>query len=403
MEKPEQTTAILRNGSLRRSATDNGLPADGKCLLLVEKEPWFLDANLIERATDAVGARWDRIPRFWQTQIIGWGLFTLVDLIDRGISYRSLGIATVLTLIVAPCCVLLSTAMRAAYARQSPTNELAPRTLILIALLSLGSATTAVSILFTVRHIAGFTEVGWSTAQEVVLPLIHYSIAFTGWSLCYFWIRAEIAERAEHRHAVKAEAEALRAELEELRLQLDPHFLFNALNGVAEEIPEHPQAALAMLRDLTAYLRHSLAGIHQPVVSASVEASALTAYLRVQQARFGTRLSTRIEVEPEAAGRRIASFLLQPLVENAVKHGKRDNVLEVAVEIRHSAGALQIEIANTGALTNAKPPRNRSPIGLENVRRRLALHYPDRHEFTLTERGHQVIASLVLRGEPCGS
>jgi LytS/YehU family sensor histidine kinase len=55
-----------------------------------------------------------------------------------------------------------------------------------------------------------------------------------------------------------AEAEALRAELEELRLQLDPHFLFNALNGVAEEIPEHPAAALTMLRDLTAYLRHSL-------------------------------------------------------------------------------------------------------------------------------------------------
>jgi LytS/YehU family sensor histidine kinase len=243
----------------------------------------------------------------------------------------------------------------------------------------------------------------WSTAQEVVLPLIHYAIAFAGWSLCYFWIRAEIAERAEHRHAVKAEAEALRAELEELRLQLDPHFLFNALNGVAEEIPEHPQAALAMLRDLTAYLRHSLTGIHQSVVTASVEADALAAYLRVQQARFGARLRTRIEVEPKAASRKIASFLLQPLVENAVKHGKRDDGLEIAIEIRYALGALWIEISNTGTLTSTKPPRNRSPIGLENVRRRLALHYPDRHQFALTERGNQVVASLMLQGEPCGS
>ena len=72
------------------------------------------------------------------------------------------------------------------------------------------------------------------------LPLIHYFFALVGWSLCYFWIHAEVAEQAEHRHAMRAEAEALRAELEELRLQLDPHFLFNALNGVAEEIPEHP-------------------------------------------------------------------------------------------------------------------------------------------------------------------
>jgi len=158
-----------------------------------------------------------------------------------------------------------------------------------------------------------------------------------------------------------------------------------------------------MLRDLTAYLRHSLAGIHQPVVAAAVEADALAAYLRVQQARFGARLRTRVEVEPTAAGCQIASFLLQPLVENAVKHGKRDNVLEVAVEIRYAAGALRIEIANTGTLTTAKPPRNRSPIGLENVRRRLALHYPDRHQFALTDRGNQVVASLVLQGEPCGS
>jgi two-component system LytT family sensor kinase len=365
--------------------------------------PSFPDENLIERAAGAIGARWDRVPGFWQAQIAGWSLFTLVDLIDREITYRSLWISLLLTLLVAPCCVLLSTAMRAAYARQSPTNELAPRTLVLIALLSLGSATTAVALLFTVRHLAGLAVTEWSTAQEVVLPLIHYFLAFAAWSLCYFWIRAEIAERAEHRHAVKAEAEALRAELEELRLQLDPHFLFNALNGVAEEIPEHPRAALAMLRDLTAYLRHSLAGIHQPVVAASVEADALAAYLRVQQARFGPRLRTRIEVEPEAAGRQIASFLLQPLVENAVKHGKRDNVLEIAVKIRHAAGALSIEIANTGTLTISKRPRSRSPIGLENVRRRLALHYPDRHQFALTERGNQVVASLVLQGEPCGS
>jgi len=362
-----------------------------------------LDANLIDRAADAISARWDRVPRFWQAQIAGWGLFTLVDLIDRGITYRSLGISLLLTVLVAPCCVLLSTAMRAAYARQSPTNELTSRTLLLIALLSLGSATTAVALLFTVRHLAGFTVAEWSTAQEVVLPLIHYSIAFAGWSLCYFWIRAEIAERAEHRHAVKAEAEALRAELEELRLQLDPHFLFNALNGVAEEIPEHPTAALAMLRDLTAYLRHSLAGIHQPVVAASVEAGALAAYLRVQQARFGPRLRTRIEVEPLAANCRIASFLLQPLVENAVKHGRRDNILEIAIEIRRAAGVLSIEIANTGTLASNRPPRNRSPIGLENVRRRLALHYPDRHQFTLGERDDQVVASLMLQGEPCGS
>ena len=141
----------------------------------------------------------------------------------------------------------------------------------------------------------------WGPLEEVVIPLIHYFLALGGWSLCYFWIHAEMAEQAEHRHAVRAEAEALRAELEELRLQLDPHFLFNALNGVAEEIPEHPTAALAMLRDLTAYLRHSLDGINQTVVTVDTEVGGLSAYLGVQKARFGERLKTTIHVEPAAA------------------------------------------------------------------------------------------------------
>jgi LytS/YehU family sensor histidine kinase len=206
---------------------------------------------------------------------------------------------------------------------------------------------------------------------------------------------------------MRAEAEALRAELEELRLQLDPHFLFNALNGVAEEIPDRPAAALAMLRDLTAYLRHSLDGINQTVVTVEAEVGGLAAYLRVQQARFGERLRTRLDMAPDAASRRIASFLLQPLVENAVKHGRRDNGLDVGINIRAVGDALHIEIDNTGALDGGTGARRRRPgIGLENVRRRLALHYPGRHQFTLDQRdagGSKVVATLVLEGEPCGS
>src|SRR6201995_2243283 len=131
-----------------------------------------------------------------------------------------------------------------------------------------------------------------------------------------------------------AEAEALRAELQRLRLQLDPHFLFNALNGVAEEIPEHPTAALTMLRDLTVYLRHSLDGINQTVVTVEAELGGLSAYLRVQQARFGDRLRVSLQAQPAARERRIASSLLQPLVENAVKHGRRDNGLALSVDVR---------------------------------------------------------------------
>src|SRR5205085_12401392 len=195
-------------------------------------------------------------------------------------------------------------------------------------------AALVAALLFAVREVAGWIVPGRDGVDEFVLPWTHYAVVLGGWSLCYFWVHAERAEQAEHRHAMRAEAEALRAELEELRLQLDPHFLFNALNGVAEEIPEHPTAALAMLRDLTAYLRHSLDGINQTVVTVEAELGGLSAYLRVQQARFGERLKATVSLDPAARECRIASFLLQPLVENAVKHGKRDNGLDVGVDVR---------------------------------------------------------------------
>jgi LytS/YehU family sensor histidine kinase len=138
------------------------------------------------------------------------------------------------------------------------------------------------------------------------------------------------------------------------------------------------------------------------VVTVDFEVDGLHAYLGVQKARFGDRLKAAIDVTPEAAQHRIASFLLQPLVENAVKHGRRENGLEVRVDIRTEGESLHVLIENTGALEKPNDSRRSRPgIGLENVRRRLALHYPQRHKFTLSSGSNTVIATLALEGEPC--
>ena len=367
-------------------------------------------ANVLSMAAGAIEAWWNRLPGFWRAQAIGWGLFTTVDLVNRQLTYHSFAIAFFLTMLVAPFLILLSTGMAAVFASRSLDNRLTPRALALAALFSFAAASVVVGIVFIIRQASGWTIPDWDPFEEVVIPLIQYFMVFMGWSLGYFWIHAEIGKRSQHHRAMVAEAAALRAELEELRLQLDPHFLFNALNGVAEEIPDHPAAALAMLRDLTAYLRHSLAGIHQTVFTVKAEVEALAAYLRVQEARFGARLRTTLQFDEEAASHRIASFLLQPLVENAVKHGSRENGLEVGIDIRSTGRTLHIEIENTGSLDGGGAVRRRPAVGLENVRRRLALHYPDRHRFTLLQRDNgiaidgkqgKVVALLVLEGEPC--
>lgn len=356
-------------------------------------------------------ARWNRLPLFWRAQLAGWGLFAIADVMAQRVAYHSYAVAFARTGLILFCLVTLSTAMRAVYVSRPFVNRVSVGGVALIGLLSLLGAFVIASMIVLVHEaLPWIVPPEYRGVGEFFVPLVHYFFALTGWSLAYFWLHAEMAEQAQHRHAMRAQAEALRAELEQLRLQLDPHFLFNALNGVAEEIPEHPAAALDMLRNLTAYLRHSLDGINHTVVTVDTEVGGLAAYLAVQKARFGDRLHTHLDVAPEAKRCRIASFLLQPLVENAVKHGHRDPGLDVRIGIRLDRDTLHVEVENSGTLdtTNATARRQRLGIGMENVRRRLALHYPDRHVFAVREvgegmEGRKVIATLELRGEPCGS
>lgn len=366
-----------------------------------------MSVNAIVRTAGSISEYWNGLRLFWRAQIAGWGFFAVLDLVYQRLIYHDLSVAASRALPTVLSLVVMSSILHSIYSSRHFEGGLTRRTVTWILALSIGMALPVALFAFAAKEVMDWSVPGRDPLDDFAFPLIHYSIVLCGWSLCYFWLRAETAKQAEHRHAMRAEAEALRARLEELRLQLDPHFLFNALNGVAEEIPENPKAALAMLRDLTAYLRHSLDGIHQTVVTVEAEVAGLSAYLGVQRARFGDRLRTSMHVDPDAAPRRIASFLLQPLVENAVQHGNRDHGLDVGVEIRAAGDRLYVTIDNTGTLDDHATPRRRhAGIGLENVRRRLALHYPDRHQFALQQADSgesRVVATLILEGEPCSA
>ncbi|MFG1464290.1 histidine kinase [Xanthobacter sp. DSM 24535] len=357
-----------------------------------------------------LAAWWSRQSGFWRTQILGWGLFSIVDLANRAVSYENLGISLSLTAIALPLLILASAGLHALYTRLGLPTTLNIRSLAWICGLSFSAALALVFCITLVRQNTGWTIPNWHPEQQILAPLIYYSFVMLGWSLAYFLLRAEGAARTARQRAALAEAETLRAELRELRLQLDPHFLFNALNGVAEEVQEDPKAALVMVRELSDYLRLSLSTYDQPVASVAAEAASLAAYLRIQEARFGTQLAATLEVAQEARDRPIAAFLLQPLVENAIKHGTRRNGLHLRIAIDAEADRLRIRIENTGTLAAAAKRPRRSGVGLANLRRRLALYYPGRHYFTLQERapagssgsdGRTVVAELILEGAPC--
>lgn len=140
-------------------------------------------ANVLSVVAGAIEARWANLSVFWQAQIVGWGAFGILDLVNRRLAYGDFVVALTLTLLITPCLAVLTAGVRAVYASRALDNRLGLRTLVLIAGLSLTSASITVLILFTLRQILGWSIPRWSPLEEIAIPLIYYFLVFSGWSL----------------------------------------------------------------------------------------------------------------------------------------------------------------------------------------------------------------------------
>ncbi len=222
----------------------------------------------------------------------------------------------------------------------------------------------------------------------------------------------------EHR-AVLLESNLAQARLNALRAQLQPHFLFNSLNAIATLLRRDPRLAEATLMSLSDLLRLALSQSERPEVSLREELAFVRRYLEIQQTRFGDKLRVREEIDPEALDCFVPTLLLQPLVENAIRHGlepadrnglvqltahRLDGRLVLTVEdnglgLNGSATeAPGIEPAGTRALTGSLVPpgncqsaasarsTNGTGIGLANLRARLEALYGPRHKMELIPR-----------------
>ena len=188
-----------------------------------------------------------------------------------------------------------------------------------------------------------------------------------------------------------------------LRFQLNPHFLFNSLNTVITEIRERPEVALEVTHRLADYLRHTLENRGEMIVPLSHEIAGSRQYLGIEKDRFGEDLRVGFEVPEETAGVRVPAFLLQPLIENAMKHGMdtSDPPWTISVRVEGSQEKLTVFVSGTAMLLPGLRAGGGSGVGLDIVRRRIALHYPGRGSFGLTQEGELVVAKLELEGEPC--
>jgi sensor histidine kinase YesM len=219
----------------------------------------------------------------------------------------------------------------------------------------------------------------WPVLQRGFVLSFHWDVLIYA-AVLGFAHAADYYQRLRDRelHASRLEAQLGRARLDALRAQLNPHFLFNSLNAISELVHEDPGRADRVINQLAALLRAVLDDSNASEVTLREELDFVRKYLEIEQVRLGERLAVRVEADAAALDVRVPGLILQPLVENAVRHGiaprEGPGVIEVTASRR--GGTLELQVRDSGCGAAGRKAGSRSPgVGLSNVRARLAHHF----------------------------
>lgn len=190
-----------------------------------------------------------------------------------------------------------------------------------------------------------------------------------------------------------------RAQLDSLRRQIEPHFLFNTLNAISGLVREQRNdAAVTMIAGLSDCLRRVLEGSERQQVTLGEEMEFLEKYIEIQKVRFADRLDVRVEVPSDLYSAQVPSLILQPMVENAIKHGIAQRARGGCVRIgaARSGGVLTLRVYNDGPTLPPDWEMTRSGIGIPNVRSRLQSLYGEACELQMKNQDEGVEVSLSV-------
>jgi two-component sensor histidine kinase len=318
------------------------------------------------------------------------------------------------TLIWAICGFLITLGMRRVYRRSRRLQHsyimfaaIALSSSVLLAplwyfmeLMSLRMTLTAVVHVDSLRSL--FAEDAVRVAR---LPLFFpyqwpfYSIILFAWASLYFGVNAMLDLESERANVVTALKLADTARLRALQSNLNPHFLFNALNGIATLVREQDSVtAAAMVDALSTFLRSTLQRLDTPELRVAEEIELIEQYLRIQRYRFGARLDAVVEARREALDALIPTLILQPLVENAVRHSvlPRDTGGSLWVTVRKELAVLVVSVEDDGPGLKGGT-LNAFGMGLQNSSERLNALYGAAASLTIGSRTDGTGCAVVIR------
>jgi two-component system, LytTR family, sensor kinase len=350
---------------------------------------------------------WERdefgLPSFWVLQILGWAGFyglILLTIVLPSHSKRELWNQTICWTAVFAGSWMLRPACRAML--QKPRPWLVLESWAFALSVAVGAVCT-----FATEIAKSRGRVAWGDSLE---DWLQSAVMLFLWCTLYFSIKQWQQAMRERERLVRAESEVREARLTALRYQLNPHFLFNSLNAASTLVLQgRATAATRMLAQIGELLRTTLDNDASAQVPLSQELAFVEQYLAIEQTRLGDRLRVSTAISRDTLDAVVPSMLLQPLVENAVRHGVAPLIEggTIAIASSNRDGRLLMTIKNSGPRTSGLPPGDAPQnggtskgIGLANTAERLKTLYGDDQRFSCCspeEGGYEVAVEIPFR------
>jgi sensor histidine kinase YesM len=330
-------------------------------------------------------------------QICGWSIYALFEIVY---SYDSSGSITtrrlIFFIIEALICLgvthLLRTLIRRWKWLSLPVHKLVPSIFIAVFLMALVVYFLKIPVNVLLGRL--FNPQTAFDIQQILGQSIVYSIVFFLWTVFYFTYHYF----DQYNKSLKYEASMIEIELNNLKSQLNPHFIFNALNSIRALVDENPRKSKQAINQLSNILRKSLASDKQGLTNFDDELKIVKDYLGLESIRFEERLKTEFDIHPESQRFLVPPLMIQTLVENGIKHGISRLTAGGLIQMKTSVegNKLRIEIRNSGHMINGAK-RGKSGLGIKNTVQRLKLLYGDDASFKIAnENDNFVLTELVI-------
>ncbi len=292
---------------------------------------------------------------------------------------------------------ILHVVLRRLYRHGRPILKMALTTLGLIFLLSI--VWFALDLIMSVP----LRSLNWMaqqfTYQTYTEEFFWYTFPLVIWGALYFMITFWMESREQRERAEKALLLARDAQLRMLRYQMNPHFLFNALNSIRALIDENRVKAKDMITELSEFLRYSLTHKDALIVPLKEELEAVRHYLMIEEKRFEEKMVVTYDIDPLAEEYPVLVYMVYPLVENAIKHGMKSSALPLRINIvaKVKDEQLSLEVCNSGKwLDTPVNVRNSTGTGLSNLKRRLDATLKDHFHFNIIKTEDKVCIKIAL-------